>query len=119
MKVWKGRWLIAVSAIHTAFAVAVFHPQLADIAARGVFDTVGTDPLTGAVVWFVLFGIMLFIAGLAIHHLEIQSAPLPRSLGASVLALAALGIVLMPASGFWLALPAGFAMVARPTARTA
>lgn len=112
MKTWKGLWLMGVSAIHTLFAVVVFRAQLADILGRGVYDTVGEDPMAGAVAWFLLFGFVLAIAGLAIHHLERSGSPLPRSLGAAVLALAVLGIVLMPASGFWLALPAAFAMLA-------
>lgn len=114
MKPWIGRWLLAVSALHTAFAVYAFHPVLVDIARRGVFNTVGKEPMTGAVVWFVLFGAALFIAGLVISALE-QAAPhaLPRSLGWTLLALALLGAVLMPASGFWLALPPALALLRR------
>lgn len=119
MTCWKGRWLIAVAAIHTLFAIVFFRPHLADIVARGVYDTVGEDPMTGAVVWFVLFGAVLFIAGLAIHHLERVSPQMPRSLGFSLLALVGLGVVLMPASGFWLALPVGIALVVRRPARQA
>lgn len=121
MKPWIGRWLIAVSALHTAFAVVVFHPVLLDIARRGVFNTVGRDPRTGAAVWFVLFGAAMFGTGLAISALE-QAVPqaLPRSLGWSLLALALLGVLLMPASGFWLALPPAFALLRRrPLARLA
>lgn len=111
---WIGRWLIAVSALHTAVAVFAFHPVLLDIAKRGVFNTVGRDPMAGTAVWFTLFGAVLCIAGLAISALE-QASPqaLPRSLGWSLLALAVLGIVLMPASGFWLALPPALALLRR------
>lgn len=114
MKHWIGRWLIAVSVIHTVFAIAVFGSDLASIIQRGVFDTVGNDPQANAVVWFVLFGVILFICGLAVSALERSSSqPLPRSLGWSLLALVALGVILMPASGFWLVIPPAVAILLR------
>lgn len=116
MKQWIGRWLIVVSAVHTVFAVAVFGDVLASIARRGVFDSVGTDPMTGAVVWFVLFGAVLFICGLAVSALETPLTPgLPKSIGWSLLALGVVGVTLMPASGFWLVFPPAIAVLARKT----
>ncbi|WP_233589956.1 DUF6463 family protein [Acidovorax sp. FJL06] len=114
---WKGGWLLAVAAVHTAFAAVVFLPQLQEIARRGVFDSVGTDPMVGAVAWFVLFGGVLALLGWAVLLLERHAvlAPVPlRPLGMGVLALTVLGIVLMPASGFWLALPPALALCRRP-----
>jgi hypothetical protein len=106
MQPWKGLWLVAVSVIHTVFALVVFPKILISIIERGVFNSVGADPMIGAVVWFVLFGVVLFICGLSIFELEkARPGPLPRSLGWSLLALVLLGGVLMPVSGFWLALP--------------
>lgn len=114
MKHWIGRWLIGVSVIHTLFAIVVFRDVLSSLIRRGVFNTVGSDPMTGAVVWFVLFGVALFVCGLAISALEKASSdPLPRSLGWSLLTLVALGVVLMPASGFWLAIPPAVAILLR------
>lgn len=112
MRRWVGRWLMGVSALHTAFAAAVFGEVLASIARRGVFNTVGADPMTGAVAWFVLFGAMLFICGLAVAALEASSpGRLPRSLGWALLAMAVVGITLMPASGFWLVFPPAIAVL--------
>ncbi|RQO81115.1 hypothetical protein DBV10_16570 [Acidovorax sp. FJL06] len=109
--------MLAVAAVHTAFAAVVFLPQLQEIARRGVFDSVGTDPMVGAVAWFVLFGGVLALLGWAVLLLERHAvlAPVPlRPLGMGVLALTVLGIVLMPASGFWLALPPALALCRRP-----
>ena len=76
-------------------------------------DGAGTT-VTGAVAWFVLFGIVLFICGLAVPALgRSTSIPLPRSLGWILLALVALGLAFMPASGFWLAIPPAVAIVLR------
>lgn len=112
MKRWIGRWLMGVAVVHTIFAVVVFRKDLGAIIGRGVFDTVGNDPRTGAVVWFLLFGLVLYIAGIAISALE-RASPrsLPVSIGWSVLALATLGVILMPASGFWLAFPPAVAIL--------
>lgn len=111
---WIGRWLIGVSAGHTLFAVVMFNEDLLSVVRRGVFNTVGTDPMVAAVVWFVLFGAILFICGLAVSALEKSSpSPLPKSLGWSLLALAMLGVILMPMSGFWLVFPPAIAVLAR------
>jgi hypothetical protein len=114
MRYWKGSWLMGVAVIHTGFSVAVFDNELREVAARGVFDSVGTDPMIGTVVWFVLFGAVLFICGQAVAKLEQATlGELPKPLGWSLLALATLGVVLMPASGFWLAFPPAIAVLAR------
>jgi hypothetical protein len=66
------------------------------------------------VVWFVLFGLLFALLGWAIVLIErnasTASAPL-QGLGAGLLTL---GIVLMPASGFWLALPPALALCRPP-----
>ena len=114
MKQWIGPWLIGVSIIHTAFAIALFGDVILGVIRRGLFDSVGTDPMVGAVVWFVLFGALLFICGLALRELERAThGALPRSLGWSLLSLTILGVVLMPDSGFWLAFPPAIAILNR------
>lgn len=110
MKRWCGRWLIGVAAIHTLFAVVVFGDTLQLIAARGVFNSVGTDPTIGAVSWFVLFGFCLGCLGLAIDVME-RAGQRSRAVGVCALLMVLLGIVLMPASGFWLGLPPALALV--------
>ncbi|MBU0746281.1 MAG: hypothetical protein KKB95_23265 [Gammaproteobacteria bacterium] len=109
--------MLGVAVVHTVFAVVVFQPQMREIVERGVFDSVGTDPMRGAVSWFVLFGGLFALLGWAVMLVERQAAlaPVPlRALGAGLLALALLGIVLMPASGFWLVLPPALALCLQP-----
>lgn len=107
---WRGRWLLAVAAIHTAFALVVFRGPLLAMARDGLFDAVKQDPMRGAVAWFVLFGAAIAVAASAVDHLEARGAPL-RGLGVGLLATVGLGLVFMPASGFWLALPPALSMV--------
>lgn len=109
---WIGHWLMAVAALHTLFALLVFRQPLLSIVQRGVFNTVGQDPMSAATVWFFLFGVVLALLAMAITPLERSNIAAPlRRLGWGVLALSVLGVVLMPASGFWLALPAGLALI--------
>lgn len=110
MRRFAGRWLLGVSAAHTAFAMVAFRSTLGGIARAGFVDAIGDDPMRGAVAWFVLFGGALAVAGLAIDGLEAREAPL-RGVGLAVLALVVLGVAWMPASGFWLALPAIVSML--------
>ena len=113
-RIWIGYWLLAVAVLHTLYAGWRFGPIYANIAQRGVINTVGRDPLTGAAVWFALFGAGMALIAMAIIPLELrqQHAAL-RPLGVGLLLLCTLGIALMPVSGFWLVLPAAIAMLQR------
>ena len=114
MRPWIGLWLIGTSIIHTLFEVVVHGNVLLSVVQRGMFNTVGTDPMVRAEVWSLLFGLVVFITGLAVSALERSSSGvLPKSLGWSMLALATFGVVLMPASGFWLAFPPAIAVLVR------
>lgn len=109
MKRWRGRWLLAVAAIHTLFAAVAFGGPLRAMARDGMLDSVHRDPERGVVAWCVLFGGVLAVAALAVDQLEARRAPL-RTLGFALLAVVALGLVWMPASGFWLALAPALSM---------
>ncbi len=113
-RIWIGHWLMAVAALHTFFAMMVLQQPLLGIVRRGVFNTVGQDPMTAAAVWFLLFAAPLALQALAITSLERsgQNAALRRQ-GVGLLAMSVMGVILMPASGFWLAMPAGIALLRR------
>lgn len=120
---WKGPWLLAVAALHMGYALVVFTEPLREIVRRGVLASVRHDPQIGAVVWFVLFGLLFALLAWVVLQLErhggAAAAATQRPLGVGLLALAVLGIVLMPPSGFWLVLPPALALcAARPTAFT-
>jgi hypothetical protein len=113
-KIWIGRWLLAVAMLHTAFGLALGGQVLAGIARRGLFNSVGSDPMTGMVVWFLLFGVVMALLGMAISMLE-RGEPLKgmRGLGIGTALLALVGVILMPVSGFWLAFPPAIGLIRR------
>lgn len=109
---WEGPWLLAVAAVHSLFGLIVFAPVLRAMLAEGLFNTVNVDPLRGAVSWFLLFGLPLALLALCITPLQQAGAQRRlRALGWSLLALGALGVGLMPASGFWLVLPPALSLL--------
>ncbi|MGM9513996.1 DUF6463 family protein [Roseateles sp. DB2] len=109
---WEGPWLLAVAAVHSLFGLLVFAPVLRAMVAQGWFDTVGADPLRGAVSWFLLFGLPLALLALCIGPLR-QAGQVRRLrlMGWGLLGLGAVGASLMPASGFWLVLPPALSLL--------
>lgn len=113
-KIWIGRWLVGVAALHTLFGVVMGAQVLAGIAGRGVFNSVGDDPMAGLVVWFLLFGAIMALLGMAVTMLE-RAAHFngSRGLGIGTALLTLAGVILMPVSGFWLAFPPAIALMRR------
>lgn len=113
-KRWIGRWMIAVSALHTLFGIVAFAPVLQSMASSGVWNSVGADPMRGAVAWFLLCGGFMLISGLAVDAGERSEGDFSfAAIGWSLLAVTAITIILMPVSGAWLFLPPAIAMIRR------
>ncbi len=111
-KRWIGRYIIAISVIHTAFALLTFSNILHQILADGVFNTIGEDFTRGAVAWFVIAGFFMTVIGIAVDIFErAEMRTALRPIGWSLLAVSALGVLLMPVSGFWLLIVAAIAMI--------
>ena len=109
---WIGRWIMIVAVIHTLFGVVTFTGEIGEIVTRGVWNSVGADPLIGAVSWFLLFGAIMFVLGAVIDMVERgRVAAFPNVIGIGLLATTITGIVLMPESGFWLLLPPACALL--------
>jgi hypothetical protein len=110
---WMGRWLMGVAVIHVVIAVLVHNKPILLVWERGTFNTVAGDPVIGAIVWSLLFGCVAFVGGLAVDTLERESVPLPKARGWCLLALAIVGAILVPASGFWLLFPVALTILMR------
>lgn len=101
---WSVWLLIATSLIHIASGLIGGATLLADVGRDGVFDAIGADDERQAWLWFTLFGWLALVVGLLARSLERRTGAVPAFLGWHLLAMAVLGIVLLPASGFWLVL---------------
>jgi len=112
-KVTVGAMLIGIAIVHTFVGVLIglgFDPSIPStgapafgaMLADGVIDSVGADPVRGAVTWFLLWGFVLALVGLVSHQSERAGLAPSRSFAWSFGAMCVLGVVLMPASGFWL-----------------
>jgi hypothetical protein len=123
---FTGQTLMLIGALHTLVGLLNIGP-LADIARAGVFNAVGSHTDREAAVWFLMTGVALLLVGYVTRWTQRQTGTLPAALGWTLLAIATVGLVLMPRSGFWLLVPAavlalaaarhGSARVAAPARR--
>ena len=110
MKAWISKWLIFVSAGHTVVGVMLFGDIYVEMISKGLVGSV-TSEITAAASWFLLFGFLLFITSLLISVIEKHDTlEIPNSIGISLFVLTTIGVILMPASGFWLVYPAVIAI---------
>ena len=112
---WVGRSLLVIGALHVAYGVVTFHPALARIAAAGFWNALG-DRDRQLAYWFVFAGVAVSLIGILVDAAERERRVLPRAFTLGLLALAAISVVLDPASGFWLVLAAAVRSVMRPGA---
>ena len=114
---WIGRWVIAVSALHTLFALLAFGHVLRAMLNAGIWNSVGNDVMRGATAWFLLSGGFMLTVGIAIDQCERSGAiAVLHPVGWSLLGVTLVAIFLMPVSGGWLLLPPAIAMILRPKA---
>ena len=104
MKYWKGHWIIVIAMLHTAVAFVQFHEQYVEMIAAGLVNSI-ENLHQGVAVWFILFGILIFVSGLLILSLEKAEQNIPMPAIYALLVLAISGVVTMPVSGFWLLFP--------------
>ena len=105
---WIGRWLMAVGAWHTLFGLWWFAAPLGRVVRAGVWNSVGwSDPGRAAAFWFLATGAFALLAGSLVDDAEARSARLPVRFGWGLTAVALIGGVLLPVSGFWLLLVPG------------
>ena len=105
-----GPLLMATGGLHLLVGLFFYAGPLAAIARDGFYNAVTPNLVVpafdrDAAFWFMLFGVMLLILGALMRWVQGRLGTLPAFLGWSLLALGAVGVVLMPLSGFWLVLP--------------
>ena len=111
-----GPLLMATGVLDILYVFASHSRQVAAIAGDGFFNAV--DP-GGALstfdretaFWHLTFGAMAVILGGLVHWTQARTGTVPGFLGWSLLALCAVALVLVPASGFWIVLPQAVLMI--------
>ncbi len=113
MKAWIGKALIVIGVVHSIGGFLFFRPTLSVFLTERLFNTitVGGEPVREAAFWFFFGGFALMIIGGLVDRLERLGERLPAFLGWSFAALIILGIIMMPASGFWLLILPAVAMI--------
>jgi hypothetical protein len=124
MRATPGKLLLGIGALHEAVGVAAGLGAIAppdgparnlfrEILAAGVVGAVEADRLRTVLFWYLFFGLLLLMLGWALDRWEVRGDTLPASIGWQLVALALGGGLLIPASGFWLALVPGVLVLRR------
>jgi len=78
---------------------------LVEMFSQGLFGAVEPDPWRMILFWFLFFGLLAMMLGWVLHRVERAGHAVPRVVAWHMGALALAGVLLIPASGFWLVLP--------------
>lgn len=132
MRLTPGKTLLATGLLHQTVGLlvglGVVGPDgepprnlLVELLRGGVVGAVEPDPLRQIFFWYFFFGLLLLSLGWLMERMEADGRRLPSGLGWQLLALGLSGGLLIPASGFWLAVPQGLWVLwrARPAAAAA
>jgi hypothetical protein len=109
---WIPRLIVGVAAVHTLFGLTVLPMSLDSNPLTGIADDGFVDAIDGnveraATFWFLATGVVLFNVGHLTHWAIRRTGRIPALVGWWTLGLAVPSLVLLPASGFWLALAVG------------
>lgn len=112
-----GPLLVATGVLHLLVGLVSYAGPLGAIVRDGLFNAVVPNPAApafdrDAAFWFMFFGVMLLLLGGLVHWAQARTGTLPAFLGWSLLGIGAVGVILMPASGFWLVFPQAVVVIA-------
>lgn len=98
-----GWSLIIIGIIHNTFGLVVGWNVLGEAVIAGLIGVWDNPPVNG-LFWFLVTGFVLIALGLLAARLESAGVGIPVSFTVFFGLLTVAGVVLMPASGFWLLL---------------
>ncbi len=102
MKRWIGLAVMGTAVLHTVVGLIFATQPLLDVLNAGVFNAVDPHFDRMAAIWFLLFGVLLFLLAMFVQWALQATGTLPASVGWGVLIMCVVGVILMPVSGFWL-----------------
>ncbi|WP_125777141.1 DUF6463 family protein [Antribacter gilvus] len=116
----SGFWTVLLAVVHVSTAPLFYADSLRSILEAGVLGALDKDPelatLRGAAFWYVTVGLFLGLVGVMVLRAERRGEGAPRGFAGALAATGVWGVVLTPASGFWLFLPLAW-LAWRSTAR--
>ncbi|NRR24736.1 DUF6463 family protein [Brevibacillus sp. MS2.2] len=99
-----GFTLILTGLLHTVVGLLFYAKPLQQIVANGFWNAVGQEE--DAAFWFMMFGFLLMLLGyMADWLMKKKGMEPPAAFGWTILGICVVGVIAMPVSGFWLALP--------------
>jgi hypothetical protein len=96
-----GDALAAIGVLHTVVGLAKYRRTLREMARGGVVGAVNGDHKRGEAFWFLMCGASMVLTGRLARWMQRQTGTLPASTGSMLLGIGAVGVTLMPRSGFW------------------
>lgn len=112
MQKYLGYSLILIALLHQLVGLIIYQPALAEIINAGVFNTVNPPYWNrDAAFWFLMFGAVFLLLGMAVHWAQEKTGTIPAFMAWGILLICLIGLTLMPASGFWLAIPVALVML--------
>lgn len=107
----SGKLLIATGILHNFIGIVLFSPILGDILQAGVFNSIDPHFDRNAAFWFLFGGLMMVLLGMMVQWMYQQTGTVPAFIGWWLLAIGVIGVIMMPASGFWLVLPQAYILL--------
>jgi len=105
---WKisGYYLFVISLIHSAFGLFAMQDVLRELWNEGLIGSISGQMDRNAVFWFLSWGFLLGYIGVDWQQrIRRHKEPLSKFSAWGLAAIVVSGILIMPASGFWLGLP--------------
>lgn len=113
----SGYVLMAIAVLHEVVGLFFYGSTLVEIFQAGFFNTINPPYWQrDAAFWFLQFGVLLFLMGWVAQWALRTVGYIPAFVSGGVLLVSVIGVLMMPASGFWLAIPVALVMLRGATA---
>ena len=110
-----GYGLMAIAILHEVVGLFFYTDALNDILQAGFFNTINPPYWErDAAFWFLMFGVTLLLMGWVAQWMQDNTGTIPRFFSIGLLLMCIVGVMMMPASGFWLAIPIAIMMFKLP-----
>lgn len=99
---WIGIAVIAMGVIHVVSAIAIYGPQLVDLAGSGFGGLYAAPPDQNAALWSLLFGVLAAAAGQQMYWAAVRFDAVSITPGIVLLVVGIVGAWIVPIAPFWI-----------------